>query len=228
MSRHFSGSLAIMFSACVMSVFLPSTASGSDGHSDPTRPPAALDHSIQSQAAKTNNKLDLRAIFFSEGRRIAIINDQRLRENDVLENARVISIQPGHVVLRRKGKNIELRLISRKVKTDPTALAEKSPLSMNPIGLEASTGTTDALPPASSGMAIESQVEDWGGPATLAIEENSHDYEDSATDPIDMDGAGERADWNEEVEAPSHETSNLSSDQTPSWLPAFIGEGKER
>ena len=109
----------MMLSALVGMALWASLSVGSELLSDPTRPPASLDASAPISAELADAALDLRAIFFAEGRRVAIINDHRVQEEDVIGAARVIEIGPSHVRLRRHGKDLHLRLIRRDIKRKP-------------------------------------------------------------------------------------------------------------
>ncbi|NBB91655.1 MAG: GspB domain-containing protein, partial [Gammaproteobacteria bacterium] len=52
----------------------------------------------------------LQSILLAPERRIAIIDGQRLRVGDRLDNAEVRAIEPGRVVLERAGERIELNI----------------------------------------------------------------------------------------------------------------------
>ena len=86
--------------------------------SDPTRPPAALDIQAPLTEELANAALSLRAVFFAEGRRIAIINDRRVREQDVIGSARVLEIAHDHVRLQRNGQELRLKLVQRDIKNE--------------------------------------------------------------------------------------------------------------
>lgn len=89
---------------------------------DPTRPPAVAlpDASKKTDAGSADKTLDLTAVLIADGRRLAIINGERVHENDTIDAARVIRIDPGRVHLERQGKLIEIELIR-------TRINEKSP-----------------------------------------------------------------------------------------------------
>jgi hypothetical protein len=87
----------------------------SDELPDPTRPPLATP-GPRAAPADDAKSLDLRAIFISDDRRVALINDQRVRERDQIGSARVVRIDYDGVQLQRNGEAFELELIARDVK----------------------------------------------------------------------------------------------------------------
>jgi len=76
---------------------------------DPTRPtdPALFFGSGHSIATPD---WTLQSVLSSADRRIAVINGTRVREGDRIGSARVVSIQPSHVVLRTGSRNLTLQL----------------------------------------------------------------------------------------------------------------------
>jgi hypothetical protein len=111
----------MLFSILLWMALWTSLAVGSDLLSDPTRPPASIatQPEIRERAATTT--LDLRAVFYAEERRVAIINGRRLREDDRIGSARVVAISKDGVRLRRGDEIIELGLVSPEVKSPPEA-----------------------------------------------------------------------------------------------------------
>jgi hypothetical protein len=109
----------MLFSILLWMALWTSLAVGSDLLSDPTRPPASIatQPEIRERAATTT--LDLRAVFYAEERRVAIINGRRLREDDRIGSARVVAISKDGVRLRRGDEIIELGLVSPEVKSPP-------------------------------------------------------------------------------------------------------------
>lgn len=95
--------------------------------SDPTRPPDFTTARAATEARQNEAPLELQAVFFAEGRRVAIINGERLRVDDRLQSARVVRIERDRVSLRRDGETIELRLVETDVKrpSPPSTLAER-------------------------------------------------------------------------------------------------------
>jgi MSHA biogenesis protein MshK len=82
---------------------------------DPTRPtdPALYfgGHRTEGTSAWT-----LQSILSSADIRIAVINDTCVREGDRIGDARVISIQPSHVVLNTGNRTMTLKLGNKKIK----------------------------------------------------------------------------------------------------------------
>lgn len=89
--------------------------------SDPTRPAVLPVAAAPERDAETAVPLDLQAILFAEGRRLAIVNDQRVGVDDLVLSARVIEIGRRHVLLSRDGETIELELVTQDVKKSRSA-----------------------------------------------------------------------------------------------------------
>lgn len=104
--------LGLVFTAAAL---FAEVTKASDSFSDPTRPAV---FAVTTETAKVHDtsQLVLHAILFAEGRRVAIINDQRVHENDVVLSARVVSIERDRVELRRDSVTIELQLVAHDVK----------------------------------------------------------------------------------------------------------------
>ncbi len=125
------------FSVLVAMALWTSLAVGSELLSDPTRPPVSIDVSTPLKAELRDAALELRAIFFADGRRVAIINEHRVQEQDVIGSARVLEIGPTHVRLRRRGRNFDLKLVRRDIKRKPGSTrkrADASPMTTRPEG----------------------------------------------------------------------------------------------
>lgn len=132
---------------------------------DPTQPPkgSSVDPKIEAPLG-TRTPLVLHAIFFAEGRRIAIINDQRLGINDVVQSARVVKIERGRVSLIRGGESIELQLVTHKVKKaieaaeTPSTASEltaavaptASPQILHPVSTSPTSASLDSVAPAAA------------------------------------------------------------------------------
>ncbi|HEB89405.1 MAG TPA: hypothetical protein ENI85_07530 [Deltaproteobacteria bacterium] len=119
------GPTFMISSALIAMALWSSLAVSSEPLSDPTRPPAAIDVSATLTEEVRDIALDLRAIFFADGRRVAIINDHRVREQDMIGSARVLEIGPAHVRLRRQGRDFDLKLIRRDIKREPGSNRER-------------------------------------------------------------------------------------------------------
>ncbi|VAW76256.1 hypothetical protein MNBD_GAMMA15-1610 [hydrothermal vent metagenome] len=61
----------------------------------------------------------LQSILLSDDRRIAIINGKRVREGERIGSARVARIRKSHVVLKTRGRTLNLQLRSDTEKTRP-------------------------------------------------------------------------------------------------------------
>jgi len=87
---------------------------------DPTRPPGAQDSS-----AKDSPRLQkwiLSSTLIANGRRNAIINGQLVTIGQVVNQAKVVSIQPNEVWLLHKQKQMHIKLLARDIKDfSPTA-----------------------------------------------------------------------------------------------------------
>lgn len=82
---------------------------------DPTRPPSQAEIAVwfgNGAQGQARAPFRLQSILLGPERRIAIIDGQRLRVGERLENAEVRRIEPGRVVLDRNGERIELTIDS--------------------------------------------------------------------------------------------------------------------
>lgn len=111
--------LSIVLAASAVPARDPQPDSVAGSLSDPTEPPEGLAPLVVEVAEDKTDRLDLTAIFFAADRRLAIINDRRLREGDSIGPARVVSIMPNRVRVLRDGMELELELIARDVKREP-------------------------------------------------------------------------------------------------------------
>ena len=95
-------------------------------NADPTRPPDFNAPTTVAADAQKEAPLELQAVFFAEGRRMAIINGERLRLDEDVQSARLVRIERDRVALRRDGKTIELELVETDVKRPipPARIAE--------------------------------------------------------------------------------------------------------
>lgn len=84
---------------------------------DPTRPPhGAFVGGTAGEGGTAPAALELQAVFFAEGRRVAIVNGQRVGVHDVVGDAEILSIDRQQVEVRRAGKRLSLTLIDERVK----------------------------------------------------------------------------------------------------------------
>lgn len=81
---------------------------------DPTRPPDL--RPARAPASKADSRLRLSSTLVSGERRTAIINGRIVAVGDRIQGARLLSIEPGRVRLRRQGREITLRLLAQNVK----------------------------------------------------------------------------------------------------------------
>lgn len=80
---------------------------------DPTRPPTQAEINAWFGTGVDSGKqapFQLQSILLASQRRIAIIDGQRLREGERIDNAEVRLIEAGRVVLQRDGERIELNI----------------------------------------------------------------------------------------------------------------------
>lgn len=97
---------------------------------DPTRPADYGSTPPMTQQPSTRNETsqpdwNLTAIRISDTRRIAIINDQLVREGQRVDGAEVVSITPETVVLNYKRKEHQVRLVPHTVKHAVKSLEEQ-------------------------------------------------------------------------------------------------------
>ena len=84
---------------------------------DPTKPafhpaanaPLVVNEEVGSEEA--TRELALSSILISSNRRVAVINGQIVKRDELIEGGRVVSIEPGRVVLDDAGEKIELFLL---------------------------------------------------------------------------------------------------------------------
>jgi MSHA biogenesis protein MshK len=81
---------------------------------DPTRPPTAAEIEAWfgngTDDSRSRSPFELQSVLLSPQRRIAIIDGERLRIGERIDNALVRRIEPGLVVLERDGTTIELTI----------------------------------------------------------------------------------------------------------------------
>lgn len=106
-----------------MAALLAAAPVAAGSREDPTRPPVAARDAGQEGTSGGSDPLVLQAVFHAEGRRVAIINDQRVGVGDRVRAARVVAIDRDAVTLRRAGETIALELVPRDVKRPSPAPA---------------------------------------------------------------------------------------------------------
>jgi|GEM_PF-719325 len=80
---------------------------------DPTRPPSRAEIEAwfgTGPQVRDAAPFRLQSILLSPTRRVALIDDQRLRVGERIGTARVMSIEPGRVVLEQDGNSIVLEI----------------------------------------------------------------------------------------------------------------------
>jgi len=76
---------------------------------DPTRPPSWMTGAVE---IKTSKKvLILQQVLISDNRKIAVINDKLVSEGDMVEGAKIKTIDRDWVNIVRSGRRITLRLV---------------------------------------------------------------------------------------------------------------------
>jgi len=195
----------------IAAAIFPFIANGTDRLSDPTRPPDSLNSTTQNLVAPADEKLELRAIFFAEGRRLAVINNHRLQEADQIGQAQVIEIFANHVHMRREGKDFDLYLIQQEVKKQTRSNSNKREASSRSRGMVAETRPVEA----------------WGGPSTapLASDTSQTGGFDSLND---NQPASIANDWDKQAGSQRDDAAGSSGNRTPGMLDALLGEGKEK
>ena len=98
--------------ALLLALLLAQDAAGDATRADPTRPPLQRVNPVSgAPQIEARAPLSLTAVFFAEGKRIAIVNGRRVGPGDVVQDARVIAIERGRVVLIRDDTRLELELV---------------------------------------------------------------------------------------------------------------------
>ena len=82
---------------------------------DPTRPPTAQPTKAH-KAVRKQTRWTLSSTLVSAQRRTAVINDRGVSVGESINGARVVTIQPSKVRLRRSGRDITLVLLKKNIK----------------------------------------------------------------------------------------------------------------
>lgn len=83
---------------------------------DPTRPPTAKSKVYTAPKKVKRPGWVLTSTLVSAGRRTAVINDRVVARGDRINGARVTSIQPSAVRLKKNGREIILTMLKKKIK----------------------------------------------------------------------------------------------------------------
>ncbi len=116
-----------VLAASLAAVLASASLRAAEPLADPTRPPAAANLDAAPAAPAVDGALVLRAIFHADDRRIAVINDRRVRVSDSIGDARVLAIEIDRVRLRRGDEIVELELVSPAFKNARLAEAPAGP-----------------------------------------------------------------------------------------------------
>ena len=108
--RHsFARRIAPFGLIAVASATFPASAASNGMIADPTRPAHAPSFRPVDESGDESN-MQLRAIFFASGRRVAIIDDESVREGETISGATVLAIESRLVRLVRDGQPITLEI----------------------------------------------------------------------------------------------------------------------
>lgn len=91
----------------ILTLTVGATANAFAQENDPTRPPVTVASALP-EAETTDIRLS--QIIYSESKKMALINDQRVTEGDSIGGFTVLEILPNKVYLNRSGERIALRV----------------------------------------------------------------------------------------------------------------------
>ncbi|MFW5927547.1 MAG: hypothetical protein ACOCSR_05790 [Wenzhouxiangella sp.] len=84
---------------------------------DPTRPPSPAEIRAWFEGDRVaddpRSPWKLQSVLIAENRRVAVINDRRVKIGDHVADAEVIEIEPGRVVLRHDDREVSLNIDNR-------------------------------------------------------------------------------------------------------------------
>lgn len=110
-TRHLSLSVSLCVSLSIPLLILPARVAVAAelpyGLMDPTRP---LEYTVPSTQQHLQSDLVLTSVLINGEIKIAVINGERLMEGQLVDGARIISIQPGRAILRKGNRNRELKV----------------------------------------------------------------------------------------------------------------------
>ena len=114
-TKHKNSRLIGLFAATL--VLMVSSVSGDMG--DPTAP-IVFGTKVTAAPIKKVVAVDykLTEILIAEDRRLAVINGEIVREGDKLLGGRVLRIYSNKVQIRKKGKNINIKLLAKNIKSE--------------------------------------------------------------------------------------------------------------
>ena len=92
-------------------LFAPSALADTDLR-DPMRPQRAG----VTGATQAEQRFDVTAILYSDGRRVAVLNGQPVRDGDRIGDARIVAIDPGAVRIAYRGEIVTARLKATRVR----------------------------------------------------------------------------------------------------------------
>lgn len=147
--RHTNKAIAsrvvAIFSAAMACLLAPHTGLGNEP--DPTRPPTLDLSSVTPADEEQQSGFTLSAVLYASGRRVAIINDQRVVQGDEIAGATVEEIGARHVRLSKNRETTELSLAASDIKRRHDDSSDPKPfLGPKPASLDA-RGETERLMP---------------------------------------------------------------------------------
>ena len=104
MSKH---ALMLLIALAALPFAMPA-----QGLSDPTAPEVAPSVQAGATPSAAGGGWQLQFTLVAPGRRVAIINGVMVREGDVVAGASVVSIGPGHVLLKAKGRRMRVPMFA--------------------------------------------------------------------------------------------------------------------
>ena len=119
----FRRQVTILLMGALLVLLMPAGRVRAASLPDPTRPPQRFVASAASGSVVADN-WQLGSILIAPQRRVAVINGRPLSVGDQVSGAKVMTIEPGQVRLRRGSRDIVLDLLS--VRPTVTAVAEKN------------------------------------------------------------------------------------------------------
>jgi hypothetical protein len=102
----------IRVSTSVLACSLGVAAASASAQADPMRPPtpSELARFGPGTEGRPDESFRLQSLLIAPDRRVAIVNDQRVKRGDDIDGARVTAIEPDGVVLEFDGRTIDLKV----------------------------------------------------------------------------------------------------------------------
>lgn len=124
-----TGWIAWILTLALFGPVLCSPASGQELLADPTRPAAAFRPGAGTGGTAAGSaKWTLTSTLIAPDRRVAVINGKVVRVGQKIDDAELVAVESGCVLLRRAGRRIELKLMAGNVKeaVKPASGSEES------------------------------------------------------------------------------------------------------